>query len=193
MSQFIHFKHDYTLLYPVGSYYLDDSYKYIKEIAKIIHKTFSKKDRIILIARGHSGSILAGGIAYSLEEKGRKVEISVSRKSENSHGSNFSGVHRNLKNSRIVVIDDFIESGETISIILKDLSDRLGYSCFDMLCLSNHLDDCTDDWKFSFVSMNYLKSSFKYICCNKPKRGLKVENFSILKLLKIKLWGKKNN
>ena len=58
---------------------------YLKEVARVINKTLPEGD-IILVVRGTSGTILAGGVAYLLSRKGRNVTITVSRKSgEVSH------------------------------------------------------------------------------------------------------------
>lgn len=60
-------------------YFKSDNFDYIREAASSIDKVFPT-GKLILVVRGHSGSILAGGIAYILKRKDRDVLISVSRK-----------------------------------------------------------------------------------------------------------------
>ena len=113
-----------------------------------------------MVVRGHSGSILAGGIAYLLKRKDRKVLISVSRKAESTHGCNLEGLPSYIPNDiHIIIVDDFVETGETVDTILKDLTERIeNIEVFDMLCIANHWNEV--DEKFD--------SRFKYILCNRP-------------------------
>ena len=79
--------------YPVGQYFSSDNFDYIRKAASSINKVFPT-GKLILVVRGHSGSILAGGIVYILKRKDRDVLISVSRKSESTHGDNLEGGKR---------------------------------------------------------------------------------------------------
>ena len=113
-----------------------------------------------MVVRGHSGSILAGGIAYILKRKDREVLISVSRKAESTHGCNLEGLPSYIPDdTHIIIVDDFVETGKTIDAILKDLTERIeNIEVFDMLCVANHWNEV--DEKFN--------SHFKYILCNRP-------------------------
>lgn len=178
MAQFIYLKSNCEAPYPVG-YYFAETINYINNTAQNIYDTFPK-GKLILVGRGHSGSILAGGIAYLLSNMGRDCIISISRKSESTHGDNLTGIHKNLGVEglyHIIVIDDFIESGQTVLTIIEDLANVVGYSVFDMLCVANHWDDedfikeggkrgVNSYWK----NNNKIASHFKYICCNKPPK-----------------------
>lgn len=177
MAQFVYLKHTCRMWYPVGEHYLEN-FDYVRDAARAIHNTFPE-GRLILVVRGHSGSILAGGIAYLLKRRGRDVMVSVSRKSdESTHGSNLEGIYPSCisDNTHIIVVDDFVQTGETIEAILKDLTERIeDMKIFDMLCVANHWDegDLTKEggkrgtnryWKAN----RRIASHFKYILCNRP-------------------------
>ena len=158
MAKLVYFRDDCSLSYPVGEFFYL-SFNYIREAAHSINKIFPK-GKFILVVRGHSGSILAGGIAYLLKRKNRKVLISVSRKAEPTHGCNLEGLPSYILNdTHIIIVDDFVVTGKTIDTILKDLTERIeNIEVFDMLCVANHWNEV--DEKFD--------SHFKYILCNRP-------------------------
>lgn len=172
MAEFVYLKTCCDLYYPIGIYYAD-TYKYVKEVAKAIHNTFPE-GKITLIVRGHSGTILAGGIGQLLTNRKRDVTISISRKEVSSHGENLEGIDTySTDGSKLIVIDDFIQSGAIIAKVLDDLVTNIDHtSKFDMLCIANHWDN--DDlikgkgnpnWEVN----NLIASHFKYICCNNPQ------------------------
>ncbi len=175
MAKFVYFRNNCSVSYPVGQFFFS-SFDYIREAASSINKVFPT-GKLILVVRGHSGSILAGGIAYILRRKGRSVLISVSRKAESTHGDNLEGISSNVSDdTHIIIVDDFVETGETIEAILKDLTKRIrGVKVFDMLCVANHWDegDLTKEggkmginkyWKAN----KRIASHFEYILCNRP-------------------------
>ena len=177
MAEFVYFKNDCRILYPIGKYFSSDNFTYIREAASSINKIFPT-GTLILVVRGHSGSILAGGIAYILKRKDRDVLISVSRKAESTHGDNLEGISSYTVSdyTHIIVVDDFVATGETIKAILKDLTERIeNMKVFDMLCVSNYWDkdDLTKKGGKRGIN-NYWKankkiaSHFKYILCNRP-------------------------
>lgn len=167
MEQFIYLKEQCSMSYPVGEYFYSNT-SFIRETAKIIREVYPN-DKIILVVRGHSGSILAGGIAYLLHKAGRSVRISISRKEENSHGGNLDCIHRNMEESeRIIVVDDFVESGDTIYKILEDLDSLTGKGYYDMLCMANRWDDEKLTTHSNGETYNDIISHFRYICCNEP-------------------------
>ena len=141
MAKFVYFKSACKMYYPVGQYFSSDNFDYIREAASSINKVFPT-GKLILVVRGHSGSILAGSIAYILKRKGREVLISVSRKAESTHGENLEGISSNVSDdTHIIVVDDFVQTGETIEAILKDLTERIkNMKVFDMLCVANGWD-----------------------------------------------------
>ena len=171
MAKFVYFREDCSISYPVGQFF-SLCFDYIREAASSINKIFPK-GKLILVVRGHSGSILAGGIAYILKRKDRKVLISVSRKAEPTHGCNLEGLPSYIPNdTHIIIVDDFVETGETIDAILKDLTKTIeNIEVFDMLCVANHWneDDLTDRGINKHWEANKrIASHFKYILCNRP-------------------------
>lgn len=176
MTEFVYFKNACRMWYPVGEYFSSYSFDYIREAASSINKVFPTGE-LILVVRGHSGSILAGGIAYILKRKGREVLISVSRKAESTHGNNLEGISSHISdNTHIIVVDDFVDTGKTIEAILKDLTERIeGVEVFDMLCVTNHWDedDLTKEGgkrgtNRCWEANRRIASHFEYILCNRP-------------------------
>ena len=176
MAEFVYFKNTCRILYPVGQHFSLGNFNYIREAASSINKIFPT-GKLILVVRGHSGSILAGGIAYILKRKDRDVLISVSRKTESTHGVNLEGISSFIPfDTHIIVVDDFVDTGETIETILKDLIKRIeGMEVFDMLCIANCWDEgdliekggkrgINKCWKAN----KRIASHFEYILCNRP-------------------------
>lgn len=176
MAEFVYFKNTCRVLYPVGQHFSLGNFNYIREAAYSINKVFPI-GKLILVVRGHSGSILAGGIAYILKRKDRDVLISVSRKTESTHGVNLEGISSFIPDdTHIIVVDDFVDTGKTIETILKDLTGRIkGIEVFDMLCVANCWDEgdliekggkrgTNKYWKAN----KRIASHFKYILCNRP-------------------------
>lgn len=170
MPEFIHFPNFCEVTYPIGQYYGETS-KFVEEAANMIHKTFPEGE-LILVVRGHSGSILAGGIALILSSLDRYVKISISRKAESCHGHNLEGLP-SLTESRIIVVDDFVASGRTIGKILGDLKSRYDNSKkFDMLCVANAWDKSMIYGKNIneyYTIYGPLLKNFKLVLCNSPQ------------------------
>lgn len=97
------------------------------------------------------------------------VVIAISRKIENSHSSSLEGVTIHKEDSKIIIIDDFVESGDTIYNIINDLKQIENISHYDMLCVSNPWDEeRIEESKHQEVYEDII-SHFDYICCNEPK------------------------
>lgn len=163
--EFKYLKANCGTYYPIGTEYPDTSYHYVREVTRVINETFPEGN-IILLVRGTSGTILAGGVAYLLARKGRNVTISVSRKSEEkSHSSTYSNISKYTKGI-FIVLDDFICSGETVECILGDFL-RLKKCKLDMLCVCNkwNQDSINDESVLKRITQN-----FKYVCCNKLEK-----------------------
>lgn len=117
--------------------------EYIKACAESIKSTFPDRD-IALICRGSSGTIIAGGVGMILNDAGINVTIIVSRKSkEFSHGATLEGlIHVAERGYALIVIDDFMMSGDTIREIFSDIdlyASRLADRKFDALCVCNFI------------------------------------------------------
>ena len=93
-----------------------------------------------------------------------------------AHCPSLRGIGK-LQEARFIVVDDFIQSGETIEAILKDLDNyfEIPFALnekYDMLCVSNFLDAgalkknrCDDYRKWKRIC-----SRFEYVvCCPKPE------------------------
>ena len=177
MAEFVYFKNACRMWYPIGQHFSKANFGYIREAASSINKVFPT-GKLILVVRGHSGSILAGGIAYILKRKDRDVLISVSRKVESTHGDNLEGIssYTVSGDTHIIVVDDFVQTGETIEAILKDLTERIeDMKVFDMLCVVNHWDegDLTEEGGKRGTNRYWeankrIASHFEYILCNRP-------------------------
>lgn len=141
--QLIHFKEDTNCVYPVGASF-NRNRDYIVEVARTIHTIAGKERCISLICRGTSGTILAGAVGYILKKKQHDVNIIVSRKrEESSHDYNMSGVEFLQSTDRpfSVIVDDFMDTGNTIKAILKDIDSNVTLPVLDMLCVDNYLSD----------------------------------------------------
>lgn len=151
--------------YPIGDCYSCNTYHYVKEVSKMINRTFPE-GTLILVARGSSGTILVGGVAYSLSRKGRNVIIAVSRKpGEIAHSSSLASIDFYTEGI-FIVIDDFISSGDTLDLIIRDLQRVKSNIQLDMLCVSNYWN--SSDCKGARVQS--LLQNFKYVYCNKLKK-----------------------
>lgn len=167
MKKFVYLKSKQSPSYPTGKRFSTDDFHYIRATAEAINRVYPK-DKILLVVRGHSDSILAGGIAYLLTRKGSDVIISVSRKAENSHSSSLEGVTIHKGDSKIIIVDDFIESGDTIYNIINDLKQIENTSHFDMLCISNCWDEEYIEESKNQEVYEDIISHFDIICCNEP-------------------------
>lgn len=168
--QLIHFKEDTNCAYPVGASF-NKNRDYIVEVAHTIHTIAGRKRSVALICRGTSGTILAGAVGYILKKKQHDVSIIVSRKhEESSHDYNMSGVKFLQSTDRpfSVIVDDFIDTGDTIKAILKDVDSITTLPVLDMLCIDNYLSDK----KVEELPIIYEPlQRFNYVLCNKARKN----------------------
>lgn len=166
--QLIHFKEDADCNYPVGASF-NKNRDYIVEVARTIHTIAGKEKCIALICRGTSGTILAGAVGYILKKKHHDVNIIVSRKcEESSHDCSMSGVGFLQSTDRpfSVIVDDFIDTGNTMKAILEDVDSNVTLPVLDMLCVANYLSDK----KVEELPIIYeLFQRFNYVLCNKAR------------------------
>lgn len=176
--QLIHFKEDTNCAYPVGAAF-NKNRDYIVEIARTIHTIAGRERPVALICRGTSGTILAGAVGYILKKKQHNVRIIVSRKrEESSHDYNMSGVEffRSTDKPFSVIVDDFIDTGNTIKAILKDVDSNVTLPVLDMLCV----DNCLSDKKVEeFPIMYEFLQRFNYVLCNKARKKCNDESIII--------------
>lgn len=156
--------------YSVGAYF-DKNIVYIRNAAKSLYYLSEDSEHITLVCRGTSGCILAGAVGCILERKGKTVTIVVSRKHSDNHGENMTGIWSIPRNSTIVVIDDFVSTGETIDKIVKDLNNYFPHRGNNLiLCVSNV-------WNEERLKKHILEEpisdiivdAFATILCTKPR------------------------
>lgn len=166
--QLIYFKEDTDCTYPVGASF-NRNRDYIVKVARTIHTIAGREKPVALICRGTSGTILAGAVGYILKKKQHDVNIIVSRKcEENSHDYTMSGVGflQSTDKPFSVVIDDFMDTGNTIKAILKDVDSDVTLPVLDMLCVNNYLND--KNVEESPIIYDLLQR-FNYVLCNKAR------------------------
>lgn len=89
-------------------------------MTKLITKTF-KRDSLTLICKGCSGAIIAPHIAISIGD--RCGIMYVRKNSENSHGSKLDSFNLLVnKKRKLIIVDDFIYTGDTVNSIYKELT-----------------------------------------------------------------------
>lgn len=175
IPKFIHFKKFVSVYYPFGANW---NHSYIQQSVDIIFDTY-KKDiekgtSITFVARGTSGAMIAGAMLSELLNFApmTKVCILIVRKDNDyAHCASLSGITE-IKNTRYIIVDDFISSGETIEAILHELDRHFEAvphpaNKYDMLCVSNIIDakalkknSCGDYQKWKSIC-----SRFKYVAC----------------------------
>ena len=180
VPKFIHLDHFIVVEYPFGVHW---KHSYIQQSAEAIFNTY-KEDieegtSITFVARGTSGAMIAGAMLNELHHIDSSIAtyILIVRKSSDTsaHASSLWGIS-DVGETRFVVVDDFIASGETIEVILQEMDKYFGLHPhpsykYDMLCVSNFIDakalkknSCDDYRKWKGIC-----SRFKYVvCCPKP-------------------------
>lgn len=180
VPKFIHFDNFIHVEYPFGVHW---KHKYIQEGAKAIYDTYKgdieEGTTIAFIARGTSGAMIAGAMLNELHHINSSVSTSILivRKDNDvgAHCYSLKGIE-DLQEARLIVVDDFIQSGRTIEAILEDLDRYFEIfptprEKYDMLCISNFLNadilkkNKCDDYK----KWKGICSRFEYVvCCPKP-------------------------
>lgn len=140
--------------YPVG-HYMRVNLPIIKEMAQWIYLTILEnydptgQILVYLVCRGSSGSIISGIVLSELMSFGmNNVHIYYVRKeNEKTH---YQGCPLSLDDSVIVVVDDFIATGQTIYYIKKNIEEGIGHPRkIDIICVSG-------DVHISGLNTNYL-------------------------------------
>lgn len=176
IPKFIHLDKFINIRYPFGVYWKDE---YIKQSALAIYNTYkddiSDGYTITFVVRGTSGAMIAGAMLNELKHIKWSTEVCiliVRKDGDNAHSTSLQGIDA-IKLSKIIVVDDFIDSGDTINAILEKLDSKLNYMFpkYDMLCVSNNLaaealkkNTCDNYRKWKSIC-----SRFEYVvCCPKP-------------------------
>ena len=176
IPKFIHLDRFIGIRYPFGVHWRDE---YIKQSARAIYDTYKdaiyKGFNITFIARGTSGAMIAGAMLNELKHinPSIKVYILIIRKNEDdAHSQSLEGSDE-IGISKIIVVDDFIDSGDTINAILKKLDNRIVsiFPKYDMLCVSNYIDASRlkKNENNNYRKWKEICSRFEYVvCCPKP-------------------------
>ena len=138
---FVYLDHFIDVTYPFGAYW---EHSYIQQCAEIIFNTY-KEDidggtSITFVVRGTSGAMIAGAILNQLNNINptTKTYILIVRKEEDisGHCPSLRGIEE-TNDTRFVVVDDFIASGNTIEAIIRALDlPFMGVVCPSMRTLS---------------------------------------------------------
>ena len=177
IPKFIHFSHFIDVKYPFGVHW---EHSYIQQGAEAIFNTYKENieegTSITFVVRGTSGAMIAGAMLNELYNISptTKTYILIVRKKEDtsSHCCSLKGID-DVCNTRFIVVDDFIASGETIEAIVQELDwyftsvAHHPINKYDMLCVSNSIDaralkknSCDDYRKWKGIC-----SRFKYVAC----------------------------
>ena len=147
------------LEYPIGDnlrYNLNMIESMNEMLYKILHEYYPGK-KVMLFCRGSSGAILAAMASLHLIKKQREVFIChIKKDGEESHSGNPYSARYERKENVLVVIDDFISSGATISSIIKHGINATGRRNLkmDILCVSGIVPE---NMKNSFEHIMYSK------------------------------------
>ena len=170
MNKFLKFNVPIDICYPVGNdpkgihrYCLCATQKIVKRFR------LSKSREMFLVVRGSSGTILAGGILQTMAIYYPDIpcKISVSRKSK-AHSSSLSNYY-DYGDSFTVVIDDFMETGNTILSILNDLDSESNYCNikYDLLVITKSYERIKHPFEKRALAFNYILTRFNQIIVNK--------------------------
>ncbi len=135
------FKHCRGIFYPTGGCYKDLN-SLTSSMSVLIMELYDRADMLQFIVRGASGSIMAGSICEKLYNMGfTNLSVIVSRKKhEVSHSKrSLKGIDTNIE-TKTIILDDFVESSDTIRDIIDDLDSELGYEKYDLLLLGETLE-----------------------------------------------------
>ena len=181
IPKFAYLDHFITVCYPFGIHW---KHEYIKKSTRIIYDIYKSEIEegatIAFVARGTSGAMIAGAMLNELYNIDSCVDarILIVRKENDTsaHCSSLKGIE-DLKEARLIVVDDFISSGDTILSILEELDKYYEIipspkEKYDMLCVSNFIDARSLKKKYnsSYNTLKAICSRFDIVvCCPKPE------------------------
>lgn len=152
-----------TLYYPIGVD-LDNTRIYTDKVAKVIYDTFkdqlSKESTIVFVIRGTSGAIISGIVASNIRYLDSHINtriLIVRKPKEATHGYSLQGISNiNKDKDIIIVIDDFIVTGNTIESIIEQLDNsEISLPKYHMLCIGNSITDSTNRKAISRVLQRF--------------------------------------
>lgn len=181
IPKFVHLDEFVHVVYPFGINWKHELIaKNTKALYDIYKEEISEGTTIAFIARGTSGAMIAGAMMnelHHIDSFARSCVIIVRKESDTSaHCSSLKGIE-DLEDARLVVVDDFISSGDTILSILEELDKYYEIipspkEKYDMLCISNCIDARSLKKKYNsnYNTWKSICSRFNIVvCCPKPE------------------------
>lgn len=125
--------HSSDIPYPVGRA-MSITKEIVSEMASNLRKIYpNKSEPLMFLVRGSSGAILAGIITSIMSEYENIEIIHIKKHGESSHYGNY---YRFDKKYKSIILDDFIESGETVNSIYNSVNEDNKNLTIDTLCVS---------------------------------------------------------
>lgn len=180
IPKFVHLDEFVHVVYPFGINWKHELIvKNTKALYDIYKEEISEGTTIAFIARGTSGAMIAGAMMnelHHIDSFAKSCIIIVRKESdESAHCSSLKGIEY-LDNARLIVVDDFISSGNTVLAILEEL-DRYfevipsAKEKYDMLCVSNHINarKMKKKYQYDWDMWKAICSRFDIVvCCPEP-------------------------
>lgn len=115
----------FGLNYPITENSFEKLNAFAENAYKEINKLEKEKIPLLFICRGSSGSVLATLVANIFHNNGWKIRIHyVKKEIEKYHSSGFLNLFE-FTSFKIIIIDDFISSGETMLEIKKNIKEKI--------------------------------------------------------------------
>lgn len=144
------------LIYPIGDN-MSEALIYIKNIAKKFKSLKISKGKILnIFCRGSSGAILAA-LFVSLVPNKVKI-IHIKKEGESSHGTS-TPFYFSRNDGLNIILDDFIDSGNTMNAIYKEF---IKYDCgkdIDFLIVENGTSSNLRKLKFKPLNLITCRNS----------------------------------
>lgn len=119
--------------YPVGRA-MSITKEIVSEMALTLKEIYpNKSEPLMFLVRGSSGAILAGIITSMMSEYDNIEIMHIKKHGESSHSGNY---YRFDKQYKSIILDDFIESGETVNSIYNSVNEDNKNVTIDTLCVS---------------------------------------------------------
>lgn len=125
--------HPSNIPYPVGRT-MSITKEIVSEMSLKLKEIYpNKSEPLIFLVRGSSGAILAGIITSMMSEYDNIEIMHIKKHGESSHSGNY---YRFDKQYKSIILDDFIESGETVNSIYNSVIEDNKNLTIDTLCVS---------------------------------------------------------
>lgn len=120
--ELIKFKSDSWLSYPVGND-MESAIINSSKVFKLLLPKVKKSDTVNIWCRGSSGAIISALISSNFVLKGIPHKIChIKKPGESSHSSCITPIYKGLN----IIVDDFIDSGHTITVIISEIINEYG-------------------------------------------------------------------